>query len=326
MSFFANLDEALQNVRENLSNVNLINEPDNYRKLTGTLNYLFSPENPRMIQATMNREGQASKFREVEIIYNTYKGDDFVVTTDSSANCDAVNHRRSKRQVLSPTLYAEDKFTIYDAIIRHGNSEDIAQQLNREIRDAQRNLRESINAQLLAKFAGAMGTNPAQNAAAGVYTGIELLLNNGTVSSDSFDVIVNDVEDNFMSGPVGVIGLGKARKYMNRLAVGNVNDGGVDVREIMSQFGMALFKDQDVTANLGSADRILALYPGFQSFFNYNLYAGADFAKNTPDLARTLTIPDAIFPFSYDFKLKYNDGCDTGNGLQGAWTGRLLTY
>lgn len=326
MSFFANLDEALQNVRENLSDINLVNEPDNYRKLTGTLNYLFSPENPSMIQTTMLREAQASKYRNVEIIYNTYKGDDFVVTTDSAANCNAVNHRRAKRDVVSPTLYAEDKFTIDDEIIRHGNSEDIAAQLNREIRDSQRNLRESINAQLLAKFAANMGTNPAKTAAAGVYSTIQLLKSDGTVNPDAFDTIVNDVEDNFMVGPVGLIGLGKARKYMNRLAVGNVNDGGVDVREIMSQFGMALFKDQFVTSALGGADRVLAMYPGFQSFFNYNLYAGTDFAKNTPDLARTLTVPDAIFPFSYDFKLKYDDGCASSNGLQGAWTGRLLTY
>jgi len=68
------------------------------------------------------------------------------------------------------------------------------------------------------------------------------------------------------------------------------------------------------------------MYPGLQSFFNYNLYKGDDFMKETPDLARTMTIPDAIFPFEYDFKLKYDDGCTSSNGLQGAWTGRLLTY
>jgi hypothetical protein len=326
MAINQNLTEALQAVRNNLSDLSLINEPDNYSKLTGTLNYLFSPENPRQIQATMLREGQQSKYRNVEIQYNTYKGDDNVVTSDAAANCNAVAARRTKVQTLSPTLYVEDKFTISDAIIREGNTELIAQQLTREIRDSQRNNREKINAALLAKLANNMGTNPAQNAAAGAYTAIQLINADGTVNSDKFDTIVNDVEDNFMQGSVGLIGLGKARKYMNRLTVGNINDGGVDVREIMANFGMALFKDQFARTTLGNADNILALYPGLQSFFNYNLFAGDDFMKETPDLSRRMTIPDALYPFEYDFILKYDDGCATGNGLQGAWTGRLLTY
>ena len=327
MSFYANLTEALQAVRTELGDRGRqINEPDNYQKLTGTLNWLFSPDNPDMIQKIMRATSDASKYRPVEIAYNQYKGTGDMVTTDASASCAAVDPRRKKIQTLNPTLFAMDKFTIDDAIIREGNTEQIQAQLTREIRDASRNIRENINSQLLSKMAANMGSNPAQSAGAGTYSTIELLKADGTVSADNFDQIVTDTEDNFMNPPVGIIGLGKARKYMNRLSVGNVNDGGVDVGEVMSEFGMALFKDQDVLASLGGADRVLALYKGMQSFFNYNLYSGSDFDQFTPDFATKSTIPDPVYGYNLDFKLKYDDGCDTGNGLQGAWTGSLFTY
>ena len=46
-----------------------------------------------------------------------------------------------------------------------------------------------------------------------------------------FDSIKNDQEDNFQGGSeIGIIGKGNARKYMNRLAVGNANDAGIDYR------------------------------------------------------------------------------------------------
>ena len=47
------------------------------------------------------------------------------------------------------------------------------------------------------------------------------------------------------SAEVAIIGKGNARKYMNRLAVGNANDAGIDYRDVARDFGMALFKDDD---------------------------------------------------------------------------------
>ena len=170
-----------------------------------------------------------------------------------------------------------------------------------------------------------MGTNPAQGAAAGTYTTVELLNSDGTVGSNNFDVFKNDQEDNHMTGEIGLIGLGKLRKYFNRLMVGNLNDGGVQINEVMSEFGGALYKDDYAVTVLGDADNMLAVYPGLSQFFSYNNFKG-DFNLNTPDSSIKTTIKDPLFGFDWDFILKYDDECSTGNGINGAWTGRVLLY
>ena len=87
---------------------------------------------------------------------------------------------------------------------------------------------------------------------------------------------------------------------------------------------MLLFKDSDAASVLGDADYALALYPGMAQFFQYNLFRG-DFVLNHGNLIKG-TMPDPILPITYDYTLKYDDNCSTGNGLQGAWIGRILTY
>ena len=136
----------------------------------------------------------------------------------------------------------------------------------------------------------------------------------------------NDMEDNYMQGPLAVVGLGNARKYFNRLAVGNLNtNAGVDVREMAAQFGGLLFKDQAASSALGGANRVLVFYPGLTQFYGYNLYKGA-FVHESPNNLIKGTMPDPIYPFDWDFKIRYDDNCDTGNGLQGAWVVEVFKY
>jgi len=323
------LTEALQNIQINLKTVTTVNDPNNYSLFTGALNWLFSPSNGKAIQAEMVKSSKASKYRPVEIRFMPKKGRTDVVTSDASASCDKVNTRREETQVLNATLYVEDKFTIDEEVIREGTMDMLQKRIGDEIRDAQRNAREDMDRQILAAYNSNFGANPAGNSGAGIgvgqYQDIQLLLSDGTVGAESFDQIKIEQEENFMVGTAGIIGLGNARRYMNRLSVGNVNSGGFDVRNIDSEFGMALFKDQQTTAVLGDADRVIVSYAGTSNFYNYNLFNG-DFDLNTPDLAIRTTMRDAIFPFDWDFILKYSDECSTGNGLQGEWTGRILTY
>jgi hypothetical protein len=187
-------------------------------------------------------------------------------------------------------------------------------------------LRENMDSQALAKAAGVFGANPAAGVGAGTYSTLNLLLANGTVDPDNFDVIKNHQEDNFMAGNVALIGLGKARKYMNRLVVGSGADGGYDVSDIMSNFGMALYKDHATTSALGDADRVLAIYEGLSQMFTYNLNRGV-FAMEVTNTHIKGTMPDPVLPgLTYDYILKYDDNCTTGNGLQGAWVGRVFAY
>jgi hypothetical protein len=317
-----NLVEALQAVRVDLETT--VNDPSNYGKMTGTLNWLFSSQNPRTISTIMNQASNDGKYKPVQITYLPKKGTADVMTAATGLNCDKTATRRELTQTYNPTLFAGDKFTISESIVREGTLQQISQRLGVELRDSMRNIREQINTGLYSAAAGVIGSNPAANTGKGGYTNINLLNTDTTVSADAFDDLKIHQEDNYMSGDMGLIGLGKARKYFNRLAVGSASDGGVDINSVFEQYGMVLFKDSDTTNVLGTADRILAMYPGLAQFYSYNFYSNSEAAHSVAgDIIKT-TITDPIYPqIKYDYKLKYDDGCLTGNGRQGAWVGTL---
>lgn len=330
------LEEALQAVQDNITNVATINDPTNYSKMLGALPWLFSPSNGRTITTIMRATATGSKYRPVEVRYLPKKGRGDVITSDASGNCNKTTTRRESVQTLNPTLYVEDKFTLDEEIVREGTLEQLAARLEREIRDATRNCRENADEQILSAMGTNIGANPGASARSvdpvnkGEYADLQLLLNDGTVDPSTFDDIRNDAEDNFMVGDLGVIGLGKYRKYNNLLSVGGTRDSGVDIRGVELNFGMRLFKDQNTEAALGTADRIIVAYPGLAQFYQYNYFLGQDFNLGDSPAANriTRTIPDPVFgdALRWDFILKYDDECDTGNGIQGAWTGRVLTF
>ena len=329
MSFYTAWVERLQAARTQLSQNVQINDPENYSKQTGYLDFLLNPNlNPRTIDVVQTQNSNAGQYRSVEIRYQPHWGTDDLVITDSSLTCDANNQKRDYISNYDVNLFAAYKFTLDEDYIRqnteNGDSQD--NRLARGMRQAMRICRESMTSQLLSKAAGLMGSNPAQGAAGGAYSDLQLLNSDGSVNIDNFDQIKNDQEDNFMSGPVAVIGKGKMRKYFNRLAVGNVNtSAGTDIMEIANQFGQLLFKDDSTQESLGSADRILAVYPGLSQFYGYNMYEGV-FAKNTPDNLIKGTMPDPIYPFDWDYSIEYDRQCATKNGIQGAWVVTVFKY
>jgi hypothetical protein len=153
-----------------------------------------------------------------------------------------------------------------------------------------------------------------------------MINSDGGADVNNFDTLSNHQEDNFMSGPLAVIGLGNARKYFNRLAVGNLNtNAGVNVAEIASQFGGLLYKDQSAAVNLGGANRVIVAYPGLTQFYGYNLFKGV-FAKETPDNLIKGVMPDSVYPFEWDYSIRYDSGCVGSNGLQGAWVVTISKY
>jgi hypothetical protein len=329
MAFYTAWTEKLQSVRTRLEENTMINDPLNYSKLTGTLDFLLNPSlNPRTIDVIQNQNSAAGQYRSVEIRYQPHWGDEDTVTTDASASCTSNNQRRDTIGSYDVDLFVHTKFTLDEDYIRQNSEDGDSQQsrLERGFRSAMRLNRESMNSQLLAKAAANMGSNPAAGAAAGVYTTVQVIDSNSGVDVGTFDTFKNQQEDNFMGGPISMVGLGNARKYFNRLAVGNVNtNAGVDIVEIANQFGGLLFKDQFASSALGGANRILALYPGLTQFYGYNLYNGV-FAKETPDSLIKGTMPDSIYNFSWDYKIRYDDQCDSGNGLQGAWVVEVFKY
>ena len=326
MAFYINFAERLQATRAWLSDVMQINNPRNYQKQTGMLNYLFSGIHPNVIEVLSQTQARNGTYRAVDIRYVPHKGTSNLVTSDASASCDRVNQRRDYISTYQPTLFAMDKFTIDENYVRENaeNGYKLQQRLNDEFLDAMRVCRESLNAQLLAQAATKIGANPAQGAGAGAYTTIDAIIaSSGKIDDRNWDVIVNDMEDNFQVGTPAIIGLGNARRYMNRLAVGNINDNGIDYRAVAAEYGAILFKDHDAAAQLGNADNTLVIYPGAAQFYSYQLNAGADFILDDEKHIKG-TMPDPVYPITWDFILKYDDECDTGNGLQGAWTGRVF--
>ncbi len=330
MSFITAFSEALQATRTSLSQNTQINDPENYGKLTGFLNFLFSSQNPRTINTIQQSNSNASQYRTVEIKYTPKKGTSNVLTTDTG-NCSKVAQRRDLISTYSPSLYAEDKFTIGEGWARQtlegvNGEAAMAQRLTKEFQACMRNVRESIDAQLLSKAYGLVGANPAANKGKDQFFDVQMLKSDGTIDPLYFDVIRNHMEDNYMVGTPAIIGMGNARKVFNRFAVGNLNtSGGFDVREIESQFGSILYKDQAASTVYSDPNQVICAYPGLTQFFQYNLFKG-QFAIVTPDDKIKGTMPDPIYPITYDYTLYYDDDCATGNGLQGAWTGRVLAY
>lgn len=330
MSFYNGFAEALQSVRTALSQNTNINDPQNYSKQIGFLNYLFSSVNPRTINTIMQETSNASKYRPVQIKYTPHKGTGDLVTTDSSITCAKTNQRRDYINTYQPTLIASDKFTLEENWVRETleNGQSLATRLEKEFKEAMRVGRESIDYQLFSKAQGLIGANPAAGVGKDEYYTVNMLKADGTVDPDTFDVIRNHMEDNFMTGEPAIIGLGNARRVFNRWAIGNLNtSGGFDVREIANQFGSVLYKDHWTNTVFGEtpSNKALVMYPGLAQFYQYNLYRG-DFDRQTPDLAIKGTMPDPILPITWDYKLSYDDDCENGNGLQGAWTGTIFTY
>jgi len=333
MSFIVDYAEGLQEIRTRLSDNTLINDPTNYSKLTGTIDFLLNPAlNSSEIQTKMMESSEKSQYRPVQVKYQPQWGDEDLLTDDASVVCDPNNQRRWEIDTYNADLFAYNKFTLEENYLRQvlEDGESIrGSALEQGILKSMRICRESISSQLLAGLVSNIGTNPAQNAAAGAYTDVQMLNSDGGADVVNFDFIVNDLEENFMKGPVAIIGQGgnsNSNKYFNRLAVGNLNtNAGVDVAEIANQFGMLYFKDQSVTANLGAADRVLAVYPGLSQMYGYNLYRGDTVIQST-DHVLHMTMPDPIYPILWDVKVKYDENCSTGNGLEGKWVVHVFKY
>lgn len=331
-AFPVSWSEVLHSTRLWLEDANAqFSNPANFMRQTGMLNYLMSPFNPRVIDVVMRENAGNSLYRPVDIRYIPHEGTGNLITSEASGNCNRVAQRRDKIQTLEPTLYAEHKFTIDEDYVRENaeNGMNLQNRINKAITSSMRIVRESISAQLLAKEAGVFGSNPAQGVGAGNFTPVTMTIAaSGKIDDNFFDRLKNDQEDNFQGGAeIAVIGKGNARKYMNRLAVGNANDAGIDYREVASEFGMLLFKDDDAASVLSGANNALVIYPGNTQFFQYNLFRGSDFIQDFGDRIKG-TLPDPIWGerLMYDYILEYDKNCTTGNGLQGAWIGRILTY
>lgn len=327
-----NWAERLLAVRTFLSDNTQINDPENYSKLTGTIDFLLNPAlNPRTIEVIQQQNSNAGKYRSVEIRYQPHWGTEDLVTNDDSLICDKNNQRRDEIATYDVNLFTSYKFTLEMNYLRENNEDgvNVQRRLDDGFRRSMRVLRENMSSQLLAQMVLNIGTNPAQNAAAGTYTTVQMLNSAGGADVVNFDFIKNDQEENFMTGPIAIIGQGglsNANKYFNRLATGNLNtDAGVDIREVANQFGMLHFKDQSTTANLGDANRVLAVYPGLTQFYGYNLYDNTEFIE-VPGRTIYGTMPDPIYPINWDFKIEWDNNCSTGNGLQGAWVITVFKY
>ena len=321
--------EKLQATRMWLDDMVSANIPRLWSKKTGFLDFLLNPSiNPRTIETVMLRNSNVDNYRDVQVRYTPHSGTDDLVTAEASMNCNAVDQKRDTIETVAPSLVAEAKFTLNEQFVRQNaeNGVGLQQRINREIMDARRKLIESIDSQLLTAAANAKGANPAAGTGAAAWESIGLIYAaDGTVDARTFDRFVNDMEDNYVTGPFAMVGLGQARRYFNRLMVGSTfSDDGLNFQEVMSQFGMGFFKDHHTTAALGGADRVLLFAPGLAQYFQYNHWSG-EFALNHGDHIKT-TFNDPVYPIRYDYQIRYDDNCSTGTGINGAWTHRLFVY
>lgn len=221
MAFNIAWAERIQNARTNLADNVMFNNPTMFSKLTGTLDFLFNRAlNPSTIDVIQTGNANDGRYRTVDIRYTPHNGTGNLITDDANSNCNKVNQRRDAISSYDVTLYAENKFTLEKNYVRQNTEigDSYQARFDRELMNSMRIVRESMSSQSLAKIAGLMGTNPAQNAAAGTYTTVEMINSAGGADVSNFDQIINDQQDNFMMGPIGIIGQdGNARRYFNRL-------------------------------------------------------------------------------------------------------------
>ena len=330
MAVNLNLSEAIQSIQTDMANNVGINDPSNYQKMLGFNDFIFGSSNPRTIKTEMGKSANNGKYRPVEIRYLPKKGNDDELDTVADYTCARTTTRREIVDTLNPTLFAGDKFTIDEAIIREGTLMDVQSRMSLEMRDSMRNIRETIDKKLFTAASTNVGANPAASirtatsVGKNAYNTIAMINSDGSLNADVFDVIKNDQEDNYQYGEVAIIGLSNSRRVFNRLAVGNIQDKGIDFADVNAQFGMSLYKDSWTPTVHGTAnkDRVLAMYAGLSQFYQYNYYANS-LAHSTPDLSIKTTIQDPIYPITYDFHLKYDDGCSTNNP-QGFFVGQLF--
>jgi hypothetical protein len=327
MAVNLSLAEALKATETNLSENVGVNDPTHYEKDLGLLKFLMGSTNKRTISTKMGEAGNAGKYRPVEVRYLPKKGQDDVSEAASGYSCDRGTTRREIIDTYNPTLWASDKFTLDEAIIREGTQMDLNARIQKELQDAMLNVRENIDKQLFAAAITAIGANPSAGVGKDGYKTLQMLNSDGTLDANTFDDIVIDAQDNFMIGNPALVGSNKMRKVVNRLKVGDTQSGGINFKGVETGFGMDFFNDSWTTTNFGTAnkDRILAFYPGLVQYFQYNYYKGGIYEDKSGVSIKT-TMSDPLFPgITYDVHLKHDDGCSTDNP-QGYLVGNVFVY
>jgi len=320
------LTEALQAMQSNITENVGINDPTNYSRRLGLSDYLFSPANPRTITTSFGQASRDGKYKPVEIRTLAKKSQADLINEASDYSCARVTTRRELITTLNPTLIAGDRFGVDEAIIREGTQQEINARIAKEVKDAMLNGREEMDRALFSAANGLVGANPANGSQKDEFFDVEMLNADGTLDSDVFDRIANDQVDNFQLGDVALIGNFNIRKVVNRLAVGSTTDGGVNFGDVNTQFGMNLFIDDwtNTIHTTANQNRVLAFSPGLAQPYFYNFY-NAGIKENTPGLSIKTTVPDSVYPFSWDLHLKWDDGCDTNNP-QSFLVGNLFVY
>ena len=273
----------------------------------------------------MGKSANNGKYKPVEIRYLPKKGQDGTSEASTDYTCARGTTRREIVETLNPTLYAQDTFTIDEAIVREGTQDQLTARIQKEIVDSMLNVRENMDKQLFSAMATAVGANPAQGTGKGAYTTIEMLNANGTLNADTFDDIVNDAQDNFMIGNPALIGSNNTRKVVNRLQVGDVAAGGINFAGVATGFGMDFFNDSwtNTVHTVANKQRLLAVYPGLAQYYQYNFYKGGIYDDKSGVSIKT-TMTDPLFAgITYDVHLKHDDGCSTNNP-QGFLTGSVF--
>ena len=328
MAVNLSLAEALKAFETKIEDNVGINDPTNYSQELGFLQYLFGGSNKSTISTKMGEAANGGKYKPVEIRYLPKKGTDDISESESGYNCDVGTTRRELVDTYNPTLYSQDKFTLSEAIIREGTQDSLNERIEKELKGAMLNVRENINKQMYAAAAASVGANPAASertgvsVGKGVYSDIEMLNSDGTLSANTFDDIVNDTSDNFQLGKPGIIGSHNGRKVVHRLGVGDTQSGGINFGGVETGFGMDFYNDHFTNTVQGTANkqRVLAMYPGLAQFYQYNFYKGGLYDDKSGVSVKT-TLADPIFPgITYDVHLKHSDGC-SDNDPQGKLVG-----
>lgn len=244
--------------------------------------FLFSPANKRRIAMEMT-PGRC-KVRTYEVVYTKRRLESDLAENQDNPNCSASarygNELTTYTLDTDVNLQSQELITVKDF---EEACEDNASLLQQKVEAMMDQLRRGVATEVTTQAAALAGgwshSLPSGNAPGDVNGSDEFVINTkiaGTdnPSPDAWVDLRNALDDSGFPADVLVAGGSTMRKYFQFLQAGCCADYGLDLGEIMAQYGYAFAYDKRLKTALGSEDKFMVFAPGALQVLNFSRAEG----------------------------------------------------
>ena len=280
MSYFNAIEQACPNLQFALDTVWQTDTSLGSEDRIPFAEFLVSPANKRGI--AMEILPGRGKIRTVEVRYRPRGQESIVLEDQSNPNCSATGYYGNN--VTEYTIDPSENLQVQELISIDANelactdnAQYFAEKLAWHVDVLDRRVATELTNQAAALpgrwAAGLYGQTPT------VVNGSDQLVIATQTSAagpsyKAFAQMRNALDDTGYGATVGFFGGRTLREYMQYLQAGCCADYGVDLGEIMSQYGYAFAYDKRLVTALGSQDEALVLAPGALQVLNFTRAEG----------------------------------------------------